>query len=177
MTEFRSRRMVVKGDEAAVQAFADQYGWPGAASDPGETSWTARPGVRLQYVVDPLSLVEYVVVSGNEQSAVEEATRIVADNAPIWTLEDLLADVSDSPDRAVAITRAGVGAPDEYDERFFVCITGAMKDPDTAVREAALYATAYSAYPQFHDHLVEVAQTDPDPDRQEDADLILESFD
>lgn len=175
MTDFRSRRMVVKGNEAAVRAFADQCGW--SASDPGELAWAAGPGVSLHYIVDPLTLVEYAVVSGNEQSAVEEVTQIVAAKAPVWTLDELLADVSDSPERAVAVARAGVGAPDEYDERFFACISAAMKDPDTAVREAALYATAYSAYPQYHDRLVEVAQTDPDPDRQEDADLILESFD
>jgi len=177
MTHYRSRRMVVKGDEAAVRAFADQHGWTIDASDPREISWAAGPGVSLQYIVDPLSLVEYVVLSGNEQSAVEQTTRIVTDKAPIWTLDELLADVSDSPERAAAVARAGVGAPDEYDERFFACITAAMKDPDTAVREAALYATAYSAYPQYHDRLVEVARTDPDPERQEDADLILESFD
>ncbi|MEV4262283.1 HEAT repeat domain-containing protein [Kribbella sp. NPDC049584] len=177
MTDFRSRRMVVKGNEAAVRAFADQQGWPLVdGSDPGELSWRADDGVSLEYTVDPLSLTPYVVVSGAEQSAVSEVTRVVADQGPVWTLDELLVDVSASPGPA-AVARAGVGAPDEYDARFFACITAAMKDPDTAVREAALYATAYSAYPQYHDHLVEVAQTDPDPDRQEDADLILESFD
>ena len=52
-----------------------------------------------------------------------------------------------------------------------------MADPDTHVREAAIHATLHSPYPQYRDALRRIAVSDPDPDRREDASIVLESFD
>jgi hypothetical protein len=168
--------MVLKDGRASVEMLAERLGW--RMVDESETEleggdvahevvWDAGPSVSVQYSYDPLSGSQYVVVWGSTELA-----ELVEHDVAVWSLDELLSDHSRE-----SIARAGVGAPDEYDERFFTLITAALKDPDTAVREAALYATAYSAYPQYRDALTEVARTDPDPARQVDADMILESLD
>ncbi|MEU4194465.1 hypothetical protein AB0E69_21385 [Kribbella sp. NPDC026611] len=177
---FRSRRMVLRVGEAEVQAFADQLGWPRvdeAVEEIGglvsrEVTWAAGTGLSLQYIEDPASLLRYLVVWGPAEDEVAALALMVERGVPVWSLDELLA-AADGPE---AVIRAGVGAPDSYDQRFFEYVVAAMTDPDTAVREAALYATAYSSYPQYREKLADVAQNDPDPARREDADLILESF-
>src|SRR5256885_16711465 len=94
-----------------------------------------------------------------------------------WTVDELLDAVEKAAaplDRAKAVIRAGVGAPDEFDERFFFLISSATTDSDTHVREAALYATAYSSYPAYRPRLRQVAREDPDPRRRDDAEALIE---
>jgi len=189
--EHRSRRLVLKAPagEDDVQRFVDELGWSRIAETPAPSSdeepareigWAAGPALSLHYVEDPVSLNSYVVARGFEQTAVDALARLAEERLDTWSLDELLIAV-DQPaeplDRARAMIRAGVGAPEGFDQRFFDRISAATTDPDPMVREAALYATAYSPYPKYRAILELAAREDPDQQRRDDAWILLESFD
>jgi len=64
--------------------------------------------------------------------------------------------------RAQAVIRVGLGAPDEYDEEFFELIRDAFTSKEKYVREAAIWATAYSPWPHYRPLLEAAAQHDPE---------------
>lgn len=171
-----------------MQGFAETLGWVRLgeqaqdinAAQSREVMWGAGPALSLHLIEDPISLNDYVMARGNDKSAVDALARLAEGQLDVWKQNKLLEAITDAGDeieKAKAVIRAGVGAPDEFDERFYTAITAAMSDPSSAVREAALYATAYSPYPRYRAALENVAKTDPDENRRNDAALLLESFD
>jgi hypothetical protein len=188
--DYRSRRIVLKpsAGEQEVQQFADELGWPRLDETEQEVeggilrevAWAAGPALSLHYTEDPVSLNKYVAIWGYDKDNADALARMTESRLEVWTMDELLNEVENatsSLERAKAVIRAGVGAPDDYDERFFLCISSAMSDPDTRVRETGLYATAYASYPAYRPKLRQVAQEDPDPQRRDDAEVLLESFD
>jgi hypothetical protein len=79
--------------------------------------------------------------------------------------------------RARTLIQLGLGAPAEYDDEFFVRIRDGFASPEQWVREAAIWATAYSPWPQYRPLLEAAAQSDPAPKLRTDATTILAGFD
>lgn len=188
-TEHRSRRLVLKRSPAddEVQQFADELGWPRRFDQPAdlerrvhrEIAWAAGPAVSLHYLDDPVSQHSYVVVWGGDRQIVESLASVAEERLGTWTTDELLAAVDnarDSMSLAVSVIRAGLGSPDEFDDRFFRRIKASMSNPDRRVREAAFYATAYTAWPQYLPLLEDAARTDPDRERRRDAQILVDSF-
>ncbi|MGW1958527.1 HEAT repeat domain-containing protein [Streptomyces sp. NPDC001920] len=189
-TDHRSDRLVLKQRHAEneVQAFADELGWPRMGEqdedlDIGqsrEVMWGAGTALSLHYVEDPISRNDYAMAWGVKESAVVALARMAAERLAVWSPAELFAALDEAADpqaRAAAVLRIGLGAPDAFDKSFFDRIITAMADPDTNVREAAIHATLHSPYPQYRDMLRRIAVSDPDPDRRENASIVLESFD
>jgi hypothetical protein len=188
--DFRSRRVVLKSShgEREVERFADELGWPRLLEQEEdaeqnlsrEVAWAAGPALSLHFVQDPVSRHGYVVVWGRDKGAVDGLAELAAHRLNTWTLPELLAGPEravDDRERAVALIRAGVGAPDEFDQRFFDVIAKGIGDPSSMAREAAIVATAYSSYPQYRPVLKRAAESDPDPARRRDAEVMLRSLD
>jgi hypothetical protein len=170
-----------------VQGFVDSLGWVRLgeqaqdinAAQSREVMWGAGPALSLHLIEDPVSLNDYVMARGYDKGAVDALAQLAEGQLDVWKQDELLQAIDDAADeieKARTVIRAGVGAPDEFDELFYAAITAAMADPSSAVREAALYATAYSPYAQYRGALEKVANTDRDENRRNDAQLLLESF-
>ena len=188
-TAYLSRRLVLKHTNAErdVQAFADDLGWSRTleeASDPAhgkarEIMWASGPASSLHYLEDPVSRHSYLVTRSEDRAEADSLASLADTRLVIWQPDELLAAIDNAADpveRAVAVIRAGLGSPDEFDDRFFRRIRDAMAHPDPRVREAALYATAYSAWPQYLPLLERAAREDPDGERRNDAEILVESF-
>lgn len=188
--DYRSCRLVLRHSSAEdeVERFAATLGWPrvGEQQEDPETGasreimWAAGTAVSLHYVEDPVSLHSYVIARGHDPNVVNSLIQLADGNLDTWSLDELLGAVREADEPAGlarAVIRAGLGSPDDFDVRFFECISQAMSHSDTWVREAALYATTYAAWPQYRHLLEHAAHRDPDAERRDDASIVLESFD
>jgi hypothetical protein len=188
-TAYLSRRLVLKHADAEreVQAFASDLGWPRTleeAADPAhgkarEIMWAPGPALSLHYLEDPVSRQSYLVARSDDREKAESLASLAEKRLAVWQPDELLAAVDEATapvDRAVAVIRSGLGSPDEFDDRFFRRIRDSMSHPDRRIREAALYATAYSAWPQYLPLLERAAHEDPDEERRNDARILVQSF-
>lgn len=185
---YHSRRIVMKHlpAEDDVQRFADELGWPrriDESADAGrgaihEIVWFAGPATLLHYAEDPVSRHSYIEAWGNDQKVAEALATLAQERLDVWDEEEMLESIgaTDPMTRAVAVIRAGLASPEQFDERFFSRIRSAMSDPDRRVREAAIYATTYTTWPQYISALRDVAENDPDPERRNDAQIALNMF-
>jgi hypothetical protein len=78
---------------------------------------------------------------------------------------------------ARAVLRAGLGASEEFDERFFARINAALQHPDRRVRETAVWAVTFSPYAEYRPALTAIRESDEDPALRENAEILLEGFD
>jgi hypothetical protein len=115
--------------EHDVEDFATKLGWGRREDTPAdpdegisrEVVWYATPQLALHYFDDDESRNACVVVTGGDPEAVRATAEIVESGLDTCRLDDLLdsIDCAIEPEpRARAVLRAGLGAPEEYDERF-----------------------------------------------------------
>jgi hypothetical protein len=172
--------------EDDVQGFADELGWPRRVEQPAdiergavyEVAWFAGPAVLLRYAEDPVSRHSYVESWASDQKDADALAVLAQERLDAWREEELLEAINttDPMARAVAVIRAGLASPEQFDERFFDRIQSAMSDPDRRVREAAIYATTYTTWLQYVAPLRDVAINDPDEERRNDAQNALHLF-
>ncbi|MGW0791111.1 hypothetical protein ACWD04_23425 [Streptomyces sp. NPDC002911] len=186
----RTRRMVLRPrfSEDEVNRLAVELGWPRReeyAADPEEGTpyqvvWAAGPKLSLHYFEDDIARNSYVVVVGEDAAAVRGAAEIIEVRLHTWRLDELVAEVDSSSgptELTQAVIRAGLGAPEEFDDRFFTRINDALRHSDTRVRESAVWSVSYVPYPNYRPQLVQVRDHDPDEDLRDTAGLLLEGFD
>ncbi|MFC4000000.1 HEAT repeat domain-containing protein [Nocardiopsis sediminis] len=187
----RTRRMVLRErfSEAEVEDFAQELGWTRQGVDPADPEegidyhvFWAPPGaaLALHYTEDDLAGDSYVMVIGKDAAAVRGAQALVEPRLKTWRSAELLAEV----DRAVgpvalarAVLRAGLGAPEEFNEEFFARIGSALQHPDRLVRETAVWAVTFSPYAEYQPALTALRDGDEDPDVRANAEILLEGFD
>lgn len=97
-----------------------------------------------------------------------------------WRLAELVAEV-DSASVPVALARAliraGLGAPEEFDDRFFTRIDDALRHADPRVRETVLWSVSFVPYPNYRPQLAFVRDNDAVEDLRDTAGILLEGFD
>jgi hypothetical protein len=150
-----------------------------AAGEPREIGWAVGPDVRLDYLDDPVSKNGYVVASG-PAARVAELVAVVDEELMPFDDRALLQSIDSARDalnRARAVIRAGLGAPEDFDERFFNHIRDAMTDSQDWIREAAVWATAYSPWPQYRPLLEQTARNDSSEKIRTDAKAVLAGYD
>jgi hypothetical protein len=115
--------------ESDMEKFAATLGWPHrettlADFDQGisrEVVWYATPEITLHYFEDEESECGYVMVTGRDPDVVRATSELVESGLNTWRLDELADSVDRAlapEDRARAVTRAGLGAPQELDRRF-----------------------------------------------------------
>jgi len=188
-----SRRLVLKHCPAREEAsrMADQHGWTKYSempieegeSDSVEVLWRVRPGLAFFYVENYLSddcAVGLIWSEPPVDSEGEELLREIEQGVDVWSVNELLGaiDTAESDvELARALMRAALGAPVDFDPRFLERISRALSHPEPMVRETAVAAMMYPAWPQFRPVLRKVAQEDPSERVLARAMTILESYD
>jgi hypothetical protein len=167
-----------------VADLASEQGWERVeeVTDEGarQVLWAVGPGASLTYTEDPMSHNAYAVLVTEDRDTFERVLDLVQEELMPWQRRALLNAIDDAGDplaRARAVIRAGLGAPDLYDDGFFSKIREAIGSPEKWVREAAVWATAYSPWPQYRPLLEATAQSDPEENLRRDALAVLAGFD
>ncbi|MEU6253124.1 HEAT repeat domain-containing protein [Streptomyces sp. NPDC047043] len=185
-THHRSDRLVLgrSPQDEAVEELAEEQGWQRVeeVTEDGarQILWAVGPGTSLTYAEDPVSHNAYAVLVSEDKETFEETLDVVLDELMPWQPRALLSSIEQAEDalaRARAVIRAGLGAPDRYDEHFFTRIREAFESSDRWVREAAVWATAYSPWPQYRPLLEATVRNDPEEKLRADAASILAGFD
>jgi hypothetical protein len=185
-THHQSNRLVLgrSPQDEAVEELASEQGWQRVEDVVEEGArqvlWAVGPGTSLTYTEDPVSHNAYAVLVSEDRAAFERVLDLIQDELMPWDRRALLISIDEARDalaRARAVIRVGLGAPDDFDEDFFNCIREAFGSPETWVREAAVWATAYSPWPQYRPLLEATAHSDPEEKLRSDATAILAGFD
>lgn len=188
-TPFSSRRLVLKrwGSEEEVRKFAAEGDYELIRDESSDAQqgitrdvlWSLAPNIALQYAVDSRSGCSVFVIVGTPAEEVQAIAASIEQNLHPWTLKDLLAavDVAKTPQQLrEALLRAGIGAPHEFDKKFFKRIMKAMRSGDTTVRSAAVWATSYSRWEEFRGELEKVAEHDAEDSLRHEARIILDHY-
>ncbi|ELP67890.1 hypothetical protein ACKI1I_08980 [Streptomyces turgidiscabies] len=185
-TQHQSDRLVLGSSpqDEAVEELAEEQEWLRVeeVTEDGvrQILWAIGPGTSLTYTEDPVSSNAYIVlVSENREMFKQVLSVIHYELMPVErrALLTSIDEARDSLNRARAVIRAGLGAPDRYDEDFFTRIRDAFASPDKWVREAAVWATAYSPWPQYRPLLEVTKQNDSEEKLRGDAAAVLAGFD
>jgi hypothetical protein len=134
--------------------------------------WRLTPTIVLQYAVDTRSQCSVFALTGTPADDVRGIEQSIERGVHPWTLKDLLAAVGQAGSPAevsAAVLRAGMGAPQSFDRKFFKAIRSAIRSRDTEVRSAGVWATSYSRWDKFRDLLEKTAEADPEPSIRRDA--------
>ncbi|MFI0821167.1 hypothetical protein ACH4TX_38455 [Streptomyces sp. NPDC021098] len=114
--------------------------------------WSAGEDVQLGYAEDSLVGERYLrVISHSPVACAEFGTLVVGYFRP-WGVEELLAKVAEARVSDVlseSVVRLGVGAPVEFDQRFFCEISRAMRSSEQKVQMSAILASSYALWPEF----------------------------
>lgn len=188
---YRTRSLVFRKmpSEGDAERLANAMGWPVrgeipadyARGIPREVQWSAGPAITLHYLEDDLSGNAYLVVSGDRKE-IAEATAGIAEQhlAAFFSYEELLDSISKArkePEKCRALVRAALGAPREFDDRLFEIVRISLRDKSPAVRESAIWATSYAAWPQFRGLLEDVVAHDHNQHVHDTAEGMLGAFD
>ncbi|GAB3417842.1 hypothetical protein [Flindersiella endophytica] len=193
MTIFGPRatpRYVLRAGEPEEQAsgFADEQGWDlisreQADPDRGrefELMWATDRPVTFHYQEDNVAHEGYAYLAGDDRELVAGYESQLVAALDHWSFDDLLREVSeqpDGPDRGAAVLRAGIGAPMDFDQRFFDVIHAAMTDENPQMRGIGVLACSYSPQPQFRPSLEAIAESEPDPEIRDLAKSTLRAYD
>lgn len=169
----RSRRLVLSDDvgEGDLMRFADAVKAEkvrDVTSNPHvglsrEITWRIAPGSYLHFGQDRPFGNSYAMISGSSIEKVEPFFEILTEYFDSFDANDLLAAVDAAgsiSDTRRSIVRAGMGAPKAMDEPFFARIIEAMRDGNSSIREAGLWAAAYALWPELLPYIEEMEISD-----------------
>ncbi|MFJ9929863.1 hypothetical protein ACIRU5_28020 [Streptomyces misionensis] len=171
--------------EETVAALAASRGWPTVADLPGDESrgvprrvaWQISPGATLNFFRDDSLGISYVsVMSGLGKDFAEQLTSMVHTEIDVYGDAELLSGMSgadDDQERALAVLKAGLGAPLEFSEKFYAGFVAASEHTTSTVRNAAVRAMYYTKWQEFTNVLAELASSDPDSAVRDFAGRVL----
>ncbi|WP_406103390.1 hypothetical protein OG698_14290 [Streptomyces sp. NBC_01003] len=187
--KYTSRRLVLRGwgSEEEVMRFADEGNFELLQDESSDMEngivrdviWRITPGILLQYAVDSRSKCSVFTLTGTPAEDVKGIAESIEKGVHPWTLEELLSGVDRSKGAQEiydAVLRAGIGAPHEFDKRFYKRIRKAVRNKDATIRSAGIWAASYSRWEEFRPDLEAAARNDPEPTLRRDAQVILDNY-
>lgn len=189
MTErnFQSRPLILRqsSNYRAVAEFAEMLKLVKLYDKPVDQSgfvtrqvcWQIDPGLEMYYAEEARSASCFLQVLSDHEGDANEITTALRDFFSPLTHDELLGDIDASKnvdERARAVMRAGLGAPREFDNRFYVQIANAMESSDTDIREAGAWAASFLFWPEFQPFLERIESSDPDESLRDAAKVILD---
>ncbi|MER5291774.1 hypothetical protein ABT382_06740 [Streptomyces pharetrae] len=184
----RSRRLLLRElhAEAHVSAYVRELGWkvhevrrPYPGEEEYRVIWAANPQLMLHYIEDEVAERSFVFIIGADAELVSGSESVFERRLNAVTLDELIDEVdsaSSLEQLSEALLRAGVGAPREFDERFFSRIINALSHPSSEVREGALWAVTYSPWSQYRERVLDISRSDPEEELREMANIVAEEF-
>jgi hypothetical protein len=197
---YRSRRFVIRhpsldDGRSQIEGLAQREGWPPSDVRVSggidlESVWQVRAELTFHHVQDAHSRIPYVEARGSDRDEVRETLAQLKPDLDVYSSGELLAPLpgaellGEAPREPVgvkelepALLRAGLGAPLRFSEDFFVPLMDALESPEAAVRQAALWAVAYTEWPQWRAVIEPMTRTDPAVGVATLARQIVELFD
>ena len=142
-----------------------------------QVRWQIDPGLEMLYAEETRSACCFLQVFGDNVDDVNDITEALRIRFSPLTHDDLLDDtgVSKTADeRAHAVVRAGLGAPREFDDRFYAQIRNAMESTESKIREAGVWAASFLFWQEFQPPLERIESGDPEQDIRRAAKAILD---
>ena len=186
----RSARIVLRSSgtaERQVTELADSFQWPKIADVPEdpdagslrEVVWRIASTVDLHYQVDDATGLAYVFIRADHPRQEDSFAAHAEQHLVVFSRDELLHQydaATSCEERAGALLMLAVGSPDEADEAGLRRISAALQDPDTDVREAAVYAVSYSPSQAYIPLLRHIAENDPVEELRADAGDMLNAY-
>ncbi|GAA1382100.1 hypothetical protein GCM10009639_00800 [Kitasatospora putterlickiae] len=180
------RRLILRDsvDNAGIRAFAEADGWTyqgDIARDPAnqafyEAKWSLPGGLSAHFVADEFVDARYLVVAGDDDAGVQEASARLEAALDVWSVADLETnfDVCVYPfEQARSVLLLGAGSPERAVDSVFTRVLEAVRHKEPRVRRAAVQAMVYAGWPEYREPLAELAARDADPEVAREAGLAL----
>lgn len=188
----RTRRRVLADSEMEVvfAMYCDTRNWSVERRVPRDISaaidhevvWRASDKVLIDYVSAYLTNDSCICGLSSDLEAAEELMKSVESDLGEMILDDdeLLSgpELAETPQEVMhALVRLGLGAPLSYDRDFFdVIVNHAASHANRFLRETAIYATVYMAWPEFVPILREIKASDPEEKVRTRAEVVLHAY-
>lgn len=145
-----------------------------------ERSWQVSDSLFVHMIGDNLSGYCAFTVTSTDSHQMSKFTELLVLELNPFTRAELLAPVPESADaveRMHAVMRLALGAPEEFDPEMYDRVVLAAADPEPGVRDAAVWVSAYVAWPMMRQLLRRVAEQDPVDEVRMDAENLLRMYD
>jgi len=183
---FKSRRLVFRSasNYQEVLSFADSlsllklYEITGQSSQLviREVGWQVDPGLDMYYVEEMRTASSFVQVMGDDAEDVRDITEALQIRFSPLTPDELVnaVDTSESiEDSAHAVLQAGLGAPEQFDMRFYERIRAAIESADGQLREAGIWAASFLLWDELRAAIERIESGDPEKRLRSAAKAIL----
>ena len=195
MTEsfHESRRLVLREcpGEPVVAWIAQEAGWAlvadnaqgGTAHHIHQQTWDVGHDTYVHMLCDVLSECCALAVASKSLAGMESLTARLEELLNPMSREEILVPVetiADPGERMRTLMRMVLsvnGTPAGFDSEIHEQMVKAAHDPDPRLRDTAVLATAYVAWPQLRIMLRELAEHDPHPEVRQDAAGALRTYD
>ena len=188
---YRSRNFVLRTFPGIHEAeeLAEAFFWtrvrvqpPGPQDDRIHIRWDVSPDIAyVLFVADPAIATSYLTaVSPVGPEMIDTLTTLLEASEEVIPPDELLKAVDEAgngQDKALALLRAGLGAPLTSDPRLVKRIEAGARDRDPQVRGGALWGVVFSECPVFRRLLAQSAVDDPEAALRQFADGALATFD
>jgi len=141
--------------------------------------WRVDEGTTVRFTEDNRVEERYFVVTGDDWRSIEDVMADIRSGTDIWSLDDLILEFDGNvypAGKAEATLRLGVGSPLTVVDPIKDRIITAARNRETRVRRGALWAMAYSAWPEYLDPILRLADGDPDERIAHEAAVILRNL-
>lgn len=189
---FRSKRYILRerGHEVLVRRLVASFGGSVVAERAGNKRkniaraviWEIIPGLTVGYYDDARAEASCLIVRSERDIAeVQAYETLLRQNLDFLEESDLLAALRESEpgtkDQILCLLRLGIGAPLDFDQRFFDQLSMAVQNVEPDVRIATLRGITYTEWPQFRPLLQHIASSDSDESVRKLANQIVSAYD
>lgn len=187
----RSRRYIFRKQVslADMELIARGSSWARVADQPADAEhgiplvvkWEIIPGLNVTYTEEDSIRSSFAMVTSRlGPEPADMAVAVFEVHPEVIPVDELISELDSArgtADEALALARAGLGAPLEPDQRLVQRISSSLKSADDRIREGALWAVSYSEWPTFRDAVRQLTETDPDTFIREFSAGVLDVFD
>jgi hypothetical protein len=189
---FRSKRYILRerDEEVVVRRLVASFGGSVVTERAAKKRkniaraviWEIIPGLTIGYYDDVRAEASCLIVrSERDIVEVQAYEDLLRQNLDFLEDSDLLAALQESEPgtkgQILCLLRLGLGAPLDFDQRFFDQLSLAVQSVKLDVRIAALRGMTYTEWPQFRPLLQRIASSDSDKPVRELASKIVSVYD
>ncbi|MEV0898914.1 hypothetical protein [Actinoplanes sp. NPDC049802] len=171
---FSSRRIMMRrlDSEAQLAQLAARMRWIKAVDLPADrrrgvprrVAWQISLGLTVNYFRDDEFQMSYVALMSNlSQELADHFVALLETELDVLGEDEILRDAGrreQMNESVTAVVRAGMAAPESFDERYFAVLSEAASDDRPAVREAAVRGIFYTKWREFFGLLEDMSKSD-----------------
>jgi hypothetical protein len=144
---------------------------------PFEVVWlTPDRQTAIHYIDDRIVSFPYFYVQGDDPNGVSDQIKAHLDVYEWGEIQDMVSEAVDSASLARALFHVGVAAPQAFDPMIFGILVYALSHSNADIRQAALIAVSFAAWPEFREVLQRLEEGDPSPDVRSLTHLIRQGL-